>query len=137
MQCHYIDKKKNGNNTELNLVVRHFRCAQDWLVPIIKALHKELLKREVLHADETTVQVLNEPDKKATTDSYMWLYRTGNDGKAPIVLYDYQSSRSGENLKNYLAGFEGYLHTDGYNGYEKVQAIKRCGCWAHLRRYFV
>ena len=113
------------------------RCAQDWLAPITEALHKELLKREVLHADETTLQVLNEPGKKATTDSYMWLYRTGNDGKAPIILYDYQSSRSGENPKNYLAGFEGYLHTDGYNGYEKVQAIKRCGCWAHLRRYFV
>ncbi len=113
------------------------RCAQDWLMPITEALHKELIKREVLHADETTVQVLNEPDKKATTDSYMWLYRTGNDGKAPIVLYDYKSSRSGENPKNYLAGFEGYLHTDGYSGYEKVPAIKRCGCWAHLRRYFV
>ncbi len=75
------------------------RCAQDWLVPITKALHKELLKREVLHADETTLQVLNEPGKKATTDSYMWLYRTGNDGKAPIILYDYQSSRSGKILK--------------------------------------
>lgn len=113
------------------------RCSGDWLMPITEALRKEFLKRKVLHADETTVQVLNEPGKKAETDSYMWLYRTGNDGKAPIILYDYKPSRGGKNAADYLKGFKGYLHTDGYGGYEKVTGIKRCGCWAHMRRYFV
>lgn len=67
----------------------------------------------------------------------MWLYLTGMDGKPPIILYDYQPSRSGQKAADYLKGFEGYLQTDGYAGYEKVGDVTRCGCWAHLRRYFV
>lgn len=113
------------------------RCTSDWLKPIYETLKSELKKRDILHADETPVQVLNEPGRKATTDSYMWLYRTGNDGKSPIILFDYKPSRSGENPKKFLDGFKGFLHTDGYSGYNNMNNITRCGCWAHLRRYFV
>ena len=67
----------------------------------------------------------------------MWLYRTGADGDPPIVLYDYKPSRSGKNPADYLKGFQGFMHTDGFSGYEKVEDVTRCGCWAHLRRYFV
>ena len=67
----------------------------------------------------------------------MWLYRTGNDGKAPIILYDYRKSKSGENALNYLKGFTGFLHSDGYAGYNRLKDVTRCGCWAHLRRKFV
>lgn len=66
----------------------------------------------------------------------MWLYRTGNDGEAPIILYDYRPSRSGDNAEEYIKGFNGYLHTDGYSGYNKLTGVTRCGCWAHLRRKF-
>jgi hypothetical protein len=59
------------------------------------------------------------------------------DGEPPIALYDYQPSRGGKNAAAYLKGFKGYLHTDGYAGYEKVEDVTRCCCWAHLRRYFV
>ena len=100
-------------------------------------MRKELLQREVLHADETTVQVLKEKGKSPTTKSYMWLYCTGNDGQPPIVLYDYKTSRSGDNAKAFLEGFHCYLHTDGYAGYNKIPGVTRCGCWAHLRRKFV
>ena len=88
------------------------RCAEDWLSPVWKEMRKELLQREVLHADETTVQVLKEKGKAPTTKSYMWLYCTGNDGLPPIVLYDYKTSRSGENARAFLDGFHGHLHTD-------------------------
>lgn len=54
-----------------------------------------------------------------------------------IRLFDYQASRSGSCAKEYLQGFHGYLHTDAYAGYEKVQDVTRCLCWAHARRYFV
>lgn len=113
------------------------RCSQDWLVPVVDLLKKELLKRDVIHCDETPVQVLKEPGKAPQTKSYMWLYRSGMDGEPPIVLYDYQPSRGGKNAADYLKGFHGYLHTDGYAGYEKVEGVTRCCCWAHLRRYFV
>ena len=113
------------------------RASEDWFMPLQSYLKEELVKREVLRADETVVQVLNEPGKKATTESFMWLYRTGETDEKPIILFDYQATRGGFHAAEYLTGFSGYLHTDGYAGYEKVQNITRCGCWAHLRRYFV
>lgn len=104
---------------------------------IADCLKQELLKKDLLHADETTIQVLHEPGKKATTESYMWLFRSGADDEKPIVLFNYYASRGGYHAAEYLDGFEGYLHTDGYQGYEKVKGVTRCGCWSHLRRYFV
>lgn len=53
------------------------------------------MKQDILHVDETTLQVLREPGKSAETQSYLWLYRNGCMGP-PIVLYDYRSSRGGE-----------------------------------------
>lgn len=118
------------------------RCSEDWLEPVVDRLHRELAEREVVHCDETPVQVLKEPGKAPESKSYMWLYRSGKDGQPPIALYEYQPSRRGENAAAFLKGFgkssfHGYMHTDGYSGYEKVTGVTRCGCWAHLRRYFV
>lgn len=37
-----------------------------------------------------------------------------------------------------LKGFsDGYLETDGDQGYNNLPGIKRCSCWAHTRRYFI
>ncbi len=113
------------------------RCSEDYFMPIIERMKRSLVCREVLHCDETPVQVLKEEGKKPQSKSYMWLYCTAKDAKHPIVLYDYKPSRSGENAADFLDGFSGYLHTDGYSGYNKLENITRCGCWAHLRRKFV
>ena len=53
------------------------KASTDWLEPVYEKLRAELLKNETLHADETTVQVLREPGRKAVAESFMWLYRTG------------------------------------------------------------
>ena len=99
-------------------------------------MHKTMLA-ENLHADETVMQVMNEPGRKNTTKSYMWVYGTYKDSKTPIRIFEYQPTRSGENARKFLQGFKGYLVSDAYQGYEKVEGIQRCYCWAHLRRYFV
>ena len=113
------------------------RCSEDYFYPIIGYLRKELLERDVIHSDESPLQVLKEEGKKPQSKSYMWLHRSGDDGKSPIVLYDYQSSRNGDHAVKYLKGFTGYHHCDGYSGYNKLEGVKRCACWAHLRRKFV
>ena len=113
------------------------RSSEDHLMPVVEHLRKELMKRDIIHCDETPVQVLKEEGKKPQTKSYMWLYRTGNDGKSPIILYDYQPSRNGDHAATYLKDFQGYVHSDGYSGYNKLTGIIRIGCWAHLRRKFV
>jgi len=113
------------------------KCTEDYLVPIYDRLHEQLLQHEVLHADETTLQVLHEQGKKPQSKSFMWLYRTGSDASHPIVLYEYQPDRKAQRPKDYLDGFKGYLHTDGYPGYHRLQhEIKVVGCWAHARRKF-
>ena len=113
------------------------KASEMYLEPVYEELHRELLTHEVLHADETELQVLREPGKKAETKSYIWLYRTGRDAEHPIVLYEYQPSRSQSHPKAFLDGFNGYLHTDGYAGYHGLpKDIIVVGCWAHARRYF-
>lgn len=112
------------------------KASNDWLTPVFEAMHTELLKQEILHADETTLQVLHEPGKAAQSKSYMWLYRTGRDSAHPIVLYEYQPDRKADNPISFLKGFRGYLHTDGYQAYGKLEDVALVGCWAHARRKF-
>ncbi|OIQ58499.1 transposase IS66 family protein [Moorella thermoacetica] len=109
--------------------------ANKWLALIYDRLHEYLLTRDILHADETTLQVLQEPGREATTKSYLWLYRTGRDGP-PIILYDYQTTRAGKHPRRFLSGFKGYLHVDGYAGYNELPDVTLVGCWAHARRKF-
>lgn len=112
-------------------------CSQHYFQPLYDYFHRELLKRRFAMADETRVQVLDEPDRKAETQSFMWLFRSGEDGLPDIILYDYTPTRNGDHAAKFLEGFKGYLETDGYQGYNKVPGIKRCSCWAHIRRYFI
>lgn len=79
--------------------------------------------------------MLHETERAAHSTSYMWLYRTGRDGP-PIILYDYQTTRAGKHPVRFLKEFQGYLHVDGYAGYEGLSNITLVGCWAHARRKF-
>jgi transposase len=111
------------------------RCSE-LLEPITHALRQHLLKQRVINADETTLNVINE--EKSTC--YMWVYCAGKDRLVNrvlpnIVLYDYQDSRRGECVVNYLDGYTGYLQVDGYQAYGQTQATL-AGCMAHARRKF-
>ncbi|GHU60642.1 hypothetical protein FACS1894171_2380 [Clostridia bacterium] len=113
------------------------KAAADWLEPIYDRLKTLLLTHNILHADETTLQVLREPGKTAQSKSYMWLYRTSGDAEHPIVLYEYQPSRKASHAAEFLRDFEGFLHADGYEGCHKLgENITVVGCPAHLRRKF-
>ncbi len=107
-----------------------------YLEMLYEVMKQALLEREVLAADETAVQVLKESGRPAESKSYMWLYRTGGGNDPPIVLFDYQTSRSSEHPKEFLKGFKGYLHVDGYGGYESLPGVILVGCMAHARRKF-
>ena len=111
-------------------------CSLKYLKPVYDKLHASLLLRDILHADEVPCQVLKEPGRPAQTKSYMWIYLTGDDGQPGIVLYDYKPGRKGEYAREFLKGFKGYVHCDGYSGYNTPEDIQRVGCYAHLRRKF-
>jgi transposase len=106
--------------------------------PVINLLRDRLLAYDILQMDETPVQVLKEPGKTAQSKSYLWLQR-GGPPEQPVVLYDYDPGRGAEVPKRLLAGFTGYLQTDGYDGYNAVVAVNglaHVGCMAHARRKF-
>lgn len=109
--------------------------ANTYLKLLYDRMHFYLLKESVLHADETTMQVLDEKGKSPTSKSYMWLYATGTFG-TQIFLYEYQPSRAKKHPKNFLKGFKGFLQTDGYPGYNAVEDVTQIGCFAHARRGF-
>ena len=111
-------------------------CTEQYFRPIYDKLRLKLLDADLIHADETEVQVLHEPGRRARSKSYMWLYMTGRYAKEQIALYDYNESRSGAVPKAFLSGYSGYLQTDGYSGYNILSSTKRVGCLAHARRYF-
>lgn len=104
--------------------------------PLYEFFHRKLLERSFVMADETRVQVLKEPGKKAQTDSFMWLYRSGEDEHEKILLYEYTPNRNGDNAVSFLTGFKGYLMTDGFAGYNKLEDVTHCCCFAHIRRKF-
>ena len=64
----------------------------------------------------------------------MWVYASNNRSGKPVRFFEYQPSRSGKHAAAFLKGFSGCLVTDGYSGYNQVDGVTRCGCWAHMRR---
>ena len=110
------------------------QCSQTWLKPLYKHMKQELLTHSVIHADETVVQVLKEDNKPATSESRMWLYASAALLRHQVRIFEYQPDRSGKRPESFLRGFTGCLVTDGYTGYNQVQNVTHCGCWAHARR---
>jgi transposase len=107
--------------------------------PLIELLRLELLSGPLIGADETTMQVLKENGRSPTSTSYMWCFRGGPPGR-PVVLYKYAPSRSGEVAAGMLKGYQGYVQTDafaGYNFLDDIPGITHVGCWSHTRRNFI
>lgn len=105
--------------------------------PVIDLLKLRLLENEYIQADETTLQVLKEANRKASQKSYIWL-GVGMD-KYPVVFMKYADNRSATVPIEIFTGFNGYLQTDGYRGYNEVvqqENMTHLGCWAHARRKF-
>jgi transposase len=106
--------------------------------PLLGLLEKEIRSGPLINADETTLQVMNEPGRANTTKSYMWVFRGGLPGKTG-VMYQYHPTRSGKVAGGFLKNYRGYVQTDAYSGYdalEKMPHISLVGCWAHVRRKF-
>jgi transposase len=130
-----------SRNTLAASVVRVGQATQ----PVINLLRDALLDSFIVHGDETEVQVLKEPGRKAQAKSYMWVQMTqasGEDGTGPpIRLFGYSPSRSTHAARTLYEGLRpgGVLMSDGYEPYAAIAQQHRLvhlGCWAHCRRYF-
>jgi transposase len=123
------------------------------LAPLAAALKAQLCQGPVVHIDETPVQVLDEPGRENTQQSYMWVFCGGPPG-APVRWFEYAPSRAAEVPRRVLfpeseQGPPGsdpptariYIQSDGYSAYHALAGalglIDLCGCWSHVRRKFV
>jgi transposase len=107
--------------------------------PLLERMRAELCAYDILQADETRFPVLKEPGKPATSHAYLWALRGGPPDR-PLLLFEYDPTRSKEVAKRLLEGFSGYAQTDGYGGYTEVgqsPGVVHVGCWAHARRKLV
>ncbi|MEE3496379.1 MAG: IS66 family transposase [Butyrivibrio sp.] len=112
-------------------------AAEQWCLPVVEKMTGQLFLSEVIHADETVVQVLHEGGRKATSESRMWVYCNGKINDRSIVIFDYKPTRKGANAEEFLKGWSGYLVRDQFSGYHVLKNVNHCGCWAHMRRRFI
>jgi len=126
-------------NTQANWMIK----SSELLLPLHYLLNNQLLSRGYIHIDETPVQVLKEPDKTPESKSYMWVLLSNSETGDPnqkIILFHYSASRKASVAQSLLSGFQGYLQTDDYAGYNAVaneNGITQLGCFAHARRKFI
>ena len=111
--------------------------AEQWCLPIIEQMRELLLSSEVIHADETKIQVLREEGRKASSESRMWVYCNGKINDKSIVIFDYKPTRKGANAQELLKGWHGYLVRDDFSGYHVLKDVKHCACWAHYPRSII
>lgn len=108
------------------------------LEPLVKLAEAIIQNHDVAWADETRIQVLKEPGRKAKTKSWMWAFGGGPPDRFCLV-YRYDTSRGHEVPYGFLDGFKGYLHCDGYSAYDLLSiktGVTQVGCWYHVRRKF-
>jgi transposase len=106
--------------------------------PLLELFRENLRTGPLINVDETTVQVLNEPGKKASTKSYMWVFRGGDPSK-PSLLFHYSRTRGAVVAREFFEGYSGTVQSDGYKGYDFLDFkpdVNHVGCLAHLRRKF-
>ena len=131
--------RRHGGRVSRTTLANWIIRLDDVFKPLINLLREQQLGADYLQADETRLQVLKETGKSAQSDNWMWVIRGGPPDK-PVVLFEYDTSRSEAVPLRLLDGFHGVLQSDGYPGYNRVcreNKITRIGCWDHARRKFV
>ena len=116
------------------------RCSDEWLMPVYNRIHQILIQKcEVLHMDETRIQVNKESGKKASSDSFMWVLQSGVCEDIKATFFHYSRTRSQKVALDLIDGFKGYLTTDAYAAYANMhlEDVKNSFCWSHLRRYYI
>ena len=134
--------------TRNNMCNWSIQVANLYFKPLIEKMRQVMYSDHVIHCDETTVEVLREPDRPASTTSYIWVTTTAEtQAEHPAAIYNYTQSRSSTDARKVLSGYTGYIMCDGYAGYDALTKTGKNGeppmdvqpvaCMVHVRRKFV
>ena len=117
-----------------------------WLRPLAEAIGRHALAQQVIWTDDTPIRVLA-PGRGKTREARVWVYahdpRPWGGTGPPMAFYRYSADRKGERPQGHLAGFQGWVHADGFAGYNVLwrsqqgqpPVVQHVACWAHARRY--
>lgn len=108
-------------------------------IPLVNLLQDNVLSYDIAFADETKLQVLKEPGRRAQTKSYIWCFIGGPVGRRSVI-YQYHPTRKAEAAEHFFGGYKGALHCDGYSAYHKLitsEQVTGINCLAHARRKFM
>jgi transposase len=123
-----------ARNTLSNWVIK----SAELLLPLYKLAQQNIIDHDIAYADETRVQVLKEPDRHAESQSYMWVFIGGHVSQKAVVFH-YNASRAHTVIEDMLDDFSGFLHCDGFSGYDTYASdrnVELIACWMHCRRKF-
>ena len=120
-------------------MARWFIQCSDHLERLVQAFRLQIALYDIAACDETRLQVLQEPGRDPTTQSWLWIQRGGPPDKK-VILVDYDPSRAAKVPKKLFQDFKnGYLVSDAYAGYKQVARdnnLTLVGCHDHARRKF-
>jgi transposase len=108
------------------------------LQPLINLMKDEVINYDIGALDATTLQVLNEPERFATTKSYAYCMRGGPPGKE-VIIFEYNATKHKHFVNDWFAGFHGTLHCDADPFFELLftsEAVRASHCNTHSRRKF-
>jgi transposase len=114
------------------------------LMPLVEAIRAHVFAAERIHADDTTVPVL---DAGRTRTGRLWAYvrddRPFAGADPPAAAYFYSPDRGGAHPQAHLASWTGLMQADAYAGFNRLYEptrqpgpIVEAACWAHARRKF-
>ena len=114
------------------------KLTEYYLKVVRDLMHKRILENnKLVMVDETRIQCNKEEGRKASTDSFMWVLRSGEDEILKGAIFKYSQTRKGEEAKSMLRNYKGIFVTDGYSGYNAVPDAIHAECWSHTRRKYL
>ena len=113
------------------------------LEPLADAIGRHVLRGEAIFADDTPVK-MQAPGTGKTKTARLWAYardeRPWAGDAPPAAWYRFSTDRKAERPGDHLKEFEGWMHADGYAGFEELYRsgrVREVACMAHIRRKFV
>ena len=100
-QCHMLNRA--GLDVQRHTLCQQVVKAGECMQPLINLLIDHALSYPILQMDETPLQVLNEPGRKAQSKSYMWVMHGGPPQQRSVV-YHYDPGRGQAVVKRLLEG---------------------------------
>lgn len=130
-RCGLFTNDKNLSNWVI-------RTAEDWLFPVYQRMKEMMMKKSILHVDETYGKIIHRSDgKRGNSNAYNWVYRSVLSQGPVIVLFQSALSRARSVLEGFINNFRGTIICDGYSAYDKIADVSFANCWAHVRRYWL